>query len=324
MRVPPLWFLGIDQVVAGNQEPFAVRLASRGIAGIAGAAGAALLAYWWSYRRHRRRVLESPAVESAARSFWPEALAEHAMTSTRRLAIFVFIAKMLGRSRQHRLILTAFVAIAMAIIFEGFVSLAAGFRSSPQAAIAAPLALSLFVLTGLRYLFRLPVELRANWLFRIHEPGHGLDLLEGVEAFLMYFAVLPVAVLTLPIELRLLGAGAGLLAGLMCALPSLILVELLLFGFERIPFTSTYLPGQRPLIDTILGYSVSAVVYVFGMTVLIFACLRSAGATLGFIASFAAAWWWMRRIRLEWRPIGRLEFEELPEPVVQLLSIEKD
>src|SRR5882672_10128442 len=36
--VPPAWFLGLDQVMAGNHEPLAVRLAWISLAGVAGAA----------------------------------------------------------------------------------------------------------------------------------------------------------------------------------------------------------------------------------------------------------------------------------------------
>jgi len=62
-----------------------------------------------------------------------------------------------------------------------------------QAAVAVPLALSLFLLAGLRYLFRLPVEIRANWVFRIDSEGHGAELLRGVEAFLYCWTLAPLA-----------------------------------------------------------------------------------------------------------------------------------
>ena len=100
----------------------------------------------------------------------------------RSLAVFGFIAKSLARSRQHRLDpdgvrrhsprhhLRRFrqLGCSKAEPFSVCRFMRPAFR---QAVIAVPLALSLFMLAGLRYLFRLPVELRANWVFRIHEPG---------------------------------------------------------------------------------------------------------------------------------------------------------
>src|SRR5262249_23870440 len=159
----------------------------------------------------------------------------------------------LVRSRQHRLILTAFVAVAVALIFESFVSLALsrsfrGFSASSfalrQAALAAPLAHSLVVRAGFRYLFPLPVELRANLLFLGNEPGNRPVFLAAVERFLIYCAVGPSVLLTLPITAGLLGVRAGLAAAVLCSVASLILMEAVLIQFEKIPFTSSYLPGQ--------------------------------------------------------------------------------
>src|SRR5260370_37923913 len=105
------------------------------------------------------------------REDWLAGLADWLIPDPRELAVFVFVAKTLARSRQHRLILTAFAAVAVAVIFESFVSLALsrnfrGFsvptKALRQAAISAPLALSLFVLAGFRYLFRLPAERSAH------------------------------------------------------------------------------------------------------------------------------------------------------------------
>lgn len=312
LALPPVWFLGMVQFVAGDREPFEIRLTVIGALATAATAGAALLAYFWSFRRHRKRVIEAPAVEAGSAGILPAGAIDRLLPNERRLAVFVFIGKMLGRSRQHRLILTAYVAIALAIIFEGFMSLALTNQSwtggaARQVVIAAPLALSLFLLAGLRYLFRLPIELRANWVFRIHEPGRGTEMLEGMEWFVYIFAVLPVMLITLPLEIKLLGLSVGLEASLLCALPAMILVEVLLFRFERVPFTSSYLPGQRPLVEVLLGYAVAAIVYVWTLSILVRVALGSPAVAAGTFVGFSALWWWMRRVRLDWRPVGRLE-----------------
>lgn len=332
---PPLWFLAVDQVIAGNTEPLAVRLAHIGLASVALSAAAAILAYLWSYRRHRVRVIESPGgLESGTASrVWTENLAARLVPDSRSLGVFAFIAKSLARSRQHRLILTAFGAIALAVICEGFFSLlfesraqrswldSPGFR---QAVIAVPLALSLFILAGLRYLFRLPVELRANWVFRVHEPGNGSALLAGAESFLLFWGVLPVAILTLPAEAGLLGVGPGLLAALECLLASLALMELLLFQIERIPFTSSYFPGKDPPVVTVIKYTLASSLYVGVLSTLVRVALPHAEGVVAMLALLAATWLVARRARLGSRQIARLEFEERADAAVQLLRIERD
>ena len=170
---PPLWFLGLDQAMVGNRENFFRGLTELSVAGVGSVAVAAVLTYLWSYRRHRRRILESPGRVTTGKLAFPRALVDWLLPRPRTLAAFDFTAKGLARSRHHRLILTAFCGAAIAVIVQQITgSLGAG-SLERQAVIAAPLALSLFTLTGLRYLFRHPVELRANWLFRIQQSGYG-------------------------------------------------------------------------------------------------------------------------------------------------------
>lgn len=327
--VPPFWFLGLEQVMAGNSEPLAVNLAWKSLAGLLGSAAAALIAYWWSYRWQRVRVLESPAVESSGRVYLPASVSAYLLPNLRSLAVFGFIAKSLARSRQHRLILTGFGAAAVALIAEGFASLALGrglnlrtpvFR---EAVIAVPLTLSLCTLVGLRYLFRLPVELRANWIFRVHEPGHAMEFLAGVERFMFYCGAIPVTIATLPVEVRLLGPRAGFIASVLCLLISLTLMELLLLSFEKVPFTSSYLPGRKPLVETVLYYTAIGTLYIGILGSLVQGVLRVPAFSAGLAILLSAAWWMARRIRLKTR-IDRLEFEETQEKAVQQLLIERD
>ncbi len=333
---PPLWFLGVDQVMMGNEEPLAARLASIGVAAVAVSALAAVLSYSWSYRRHRHRVIESPggAESASAVPAWMGDLTDRLVPNPRTLAVFGFIAKSLARSRQHRLILSAFGAIALAIVSQGFAGLlldgavlrhfsmhTGAFR---QAVIAAPLAFSLFTLSGLRYLFRLPVELRANWVFRLYEPGHGTDLLAGAERFMLYWGALPVALLTLPAEIVVLGPLQGALASLACLFASLALMELLLFSLERIPFTSSYFPGKDPPVVTVIKYALASAIYIGVLSALIRAALPSAVPVLFLLFLLAAGWLRARTARLNVRHIARLQFEEFADPTVLLLRIERD
>ena len=173
-------------------------------------------------------------------------------------------------------------------------------------------------------MFRLPVELRANWIFRTAEPGNRLAFLAAVEKFLIYCAVIPAALLTLPMELRFLGVATGLLSTLVCTLCSLVLMELLLIQSEKIPFTSSYLPGKRPLIETTIIYGIAVTLYVSVLGSLISWCLFRPGATVTLICVLLAAWWKARQARRDLQEIGQLEFEEVLEPAVLTLSIDRD
>ncbi|HEY4362450.1 MAG TPA: hypothetical protein VGN17_15860 [Bryobacteraceae bacterium] len=328
--VPLLWFLGLDQVIAGNTEPLAILLAGRSLIGVAASATLAVLTYLWSYRKHRVRILESPQIENAHARRWPELLTARLLPNLRALGVFGFTAKSLARSRQHRLILTGFAGVALGVIAQGIVSLALHSRFSThgrefrEAVGSVPLALSFCALLGLRYLFRLPIELRANWLFRIHEPGHAAGLLAGVEAFLFYFGVLPTAVLTLPLELRLFGAASGAAASVLYLLVSLIWMQALLFSFEKIPFTSSYMPGQQPLIQSVVHYTTLAILYIGLTGSIILWAAETPARSIGLILVLAAALWKARRARLDAQRIERMQFAETLDPAVLQLKLAGD
>jgi len=109
-----------------------------------------------------------------------------------------------------------------------------------------------------------------------------------------------------------------------CLAPSLILMEMLLTQFDRIPFTSSYLPGQRPLTETVVRYTLAMALYVTVLGIVIDWCLQSMAATVALLLAFLPIWWRIRTSRRELRHLGQLEFEELPEPAVLTLSIDRD
>jgi hypothetical protein len=332
--LPPVWFLGLDQVLAGSSDAFAARLARIAGGAFVSGAVAAVGSYWWGYKRHRMRLVEavvqstSPALRSGS-----ALAAERVNPDPRQLAVFTFIAKTLARSSLQRLVLTAFIAIAAALICNSFADLFlshglrgafSATRALRQAAIAAPLALSLFVLSGLRYLFRLPVEHRANWIFRINQAGNRLLFLAGVERFVLWCAVVPVALLTLPIEIRLLGVAAGIVSATLCLLPSLILMEFFLRQSQSIPFTSSYLPGQRPVIQVLVMYGAAVSLYVSSLAAIIESSVNDSVKASLLFGVLLAVWLLLRRARREREETGSLEFEELAEPAVFSLGLDRE
>jgi hypothetical protein len=334
--MPPFWFLGFDQRLLGSEEELVWRLSRSAAVALPAAVFGAVVAYLWSYRRQKVRMLETPIQtrhEFAALRRWHNTWSDRFLPHQPEHAVFSFTSCTLSRSRLHRMVLTGFVAVALALIVEGFVSLIlrGGFKgfavktfALEQAAVSAPLALSLFVLAGYRYLFRLPVELRANWVFRIHESGNRRLLLRGMERFVILAGVLPVALLTLPLEIGIFDGLRGCAAALLAFLPSLIMKEVLLAAFEKIPFTSAYLPGKRPLIQTVCIYGIAFGAYVGILSGVIVYCLQETPYFLIVLGSFIAIWARIRKGRLEiWR-VGELEFEEVAEPAVQTLAIFRD
>jgi len=85
-----------------------------------------------------------------------------------------------------------------------------------------------------------------------------------------------------------------------------------------------YLPGRRPVIETLLIYGVSLGLYVSMLGGVVAWCLQETGSTLVVFGILLAAWLRIRIGRRENWAVGKLEFEELPEVAVLTLSIERD
>ena len=141
---------------------------------------------------------------------------------------------------------------------------------------------------------------------------------------MLYFGVIPTAIVTLPVELQLFGTAAGLSASVLYLLVSLVWMQLLLFPFERIPFTSSYMPGQQPLIQSVVHYTTIALFYIGAMGSVIPWAIETRARPIVLMLLLAAAWWKARTARLGSRQIERVQFSEDLEPVVQQLKLAGD
>ena len=116
-----------------------------------------------------------------------------------------------------------------------------------QTALGIPLILLFFLIVGLRVSFSIPIEVRANWLFRLTDLFGGAAYLDATHKTLLWLALAPVVAISAPIYMvvwpwpRALGHAAFL------AVFGLLMIELALTGFAKVPFTCSYLPGKANL-----------------------------------------------------------------------------
>jgi hypothetical protein len=328
---PPLWFLGLYQTQLGWTNPVFRELATSARLAVGWTTAAALAAYLLSYKRHVRRSLESgdalSAEPSAAGRIMGRMLDRWVVRDSLQQASFYFIWKTLTRSRRHKLFFAAYVAVGCALVFEGLAVLVARggnswmYRPIPEL-LPTPLILSFFILCGMRHVFAVPAELRANWVFRVSDRGEARRCLAGVKKAMMVFGVLPLFALLLPLHVLLWGWRPALLHILFGTVVSWLLVEVLLASFEKLPFTCSYLPGKANL-------KVSWPIYLFGFTTYL-----STMVTLEYwMLQRPARFVWLAAVVIvvtgalaiyRWRVIGRevtLVFDEQPEPLVRTLDL---
>ncbi len=320
---PPVWFFDLRTAILAGQ-PGAARpaLCAVGIPPLV-----SVLAYLLSYHRYRRLLLEAPP-ERAVRFTRPGSwLLEKWIGDPREQAAFAFIWKTLARSRSHRLILLAYAGIALGCIMKGTLD------TPPPSLrheglyglllVLAPLGLSMLVTVGLRYVFSLPVALRANWVFQSLEREGSAAWLAAVGRFVVWGGTVPILVASAPAAISILGWLRACAVLALMFLAALLWFEMMFRRWRKVPFTCTYLPGKKPLVFILARYSIAIPMLApFGELI-----LYSSASIPGFFAFFtllAVPWWMLRAERRKlWRECA-LCYEEQPEAAVMTLDLQPE
>jgi hypothetical protein len=318
---PPLWFVGLYQSLMGDPDAAMQALGRRGVAGLEIAAAVALLSCVVSYRRHRAWMVEGAAGPSRDRR-WTGAALDALIESPRQQAVMVFLWKTLMRSSRHRMILMGYGGVAIALIFGGLMGIGTMWNS-PRALTACFVWVHgitlIFLLLGLRHLFSIPAELRANWTFQLTEAEGRDEWLDAVDRFVLWSGALLVLLAPLPFEARLIG-WRSLAAVALFVTIGLMLYEWLFQEWRKLPFTCSHLPGKTPLWILTL-YGIGMVTAVPALNMILAAALFS-GA--GFTAVLAMTWVAWRRLhaarREAWGQL-RLTYDEAPDPEVHGLGL---
>ena len=160
-------------------------------------------------------------------------------------AAFFFTLQTLTRSASHRAYLAGYVAVGLAVVVvtAGMLEPAMGPHDAsapPSRLLAVQMVLSFFLLVGLRAVLAIPAELGGNWVFKLGWDGDWRRYLGGVRRAVEFGVLLPLLLGLAPFHAFLWGARTSGLHLLMGWLASLVLAELLLLRFRKLPFTCSY------------------------------------------------------------------------------------
>jgi hypothetical protein len=328
--LPALWFAAMHQTAAGRGGPAEAAALADAVRVLGAVSASAVASYVLAYRRYQVLLLESPYRARGSR--WPARLLELLLRQGPEQAVFAFSGKSLVRSATHRMVLTVYAGVSVFLVFSGLVALLgvdlANLRPGRARFVmatvtSAPLLLSLIVIGGLRYLFSLPVEPRANWVFRTLRHLGPILWMRGIDRFVQLFGVLPAVTLTFPFSVALLGWVAALKIALLAWLFASLVYEAMFWGWSKVPFTCTYLPGRSPVWQTGLQYGA---VFVFVLIIGGFfsACLNNTALLVATAAVLGGLNVHLRLRRIRSWPDVTFKFEEQMEPAVQILGLQPD
>ncbi|MEO6805737.1 MAG: hypothetical protein ABI286_07315 [Edaphobacter sp.] len=246
--LPSYWFFGLFQQLNGSMLPEFALLARRAWEGLAVAICGGVASVLLAYFQTMQKVVEEPDIMPGVhRIGWTLRFG-----SLLKTCVTLFSFRTLLRSRQHRVLLSFYLGTGLAIVLA-YVKTPLGqkrFLHGPRgglvdvALLVASLWTICFAVLGVRVVIAMPHTLRANWIFRMTETRSVPEYVAAVRRSLVVMALAPVWLLlavlflfrlpTLPVVGHLIALG----------LVGMIVVEFCLYGFHKLPFACSYLPGQ--------------------------------------------------------------------------------
>jgi len=265
--LPPVSFLGVARTVwVGANDAFSSSMAGAAMIAVGVSLLTATVAYAFSFRRSFIRLPELADARPMTRisSLWsrPAFSQKLAFRSPAHRACCQFVSRSLLRSTAHLQTLLCFLAVGLVISAEMFAAgsdhFSAGKNTVPPVEfLSVPFILGYCILVGIRFAFEIPLDLRANWIFRLWLDSDRHDARSVARRVLLAFSLSWMAPLVLLVTLAFWGWMTALLHTAIWCACMLVLVEILLIRFRKMPFTCPYpsFQSHSPLI---------AVGYLFG------------------------------------------------------------
>jgi len=334
--LPTYWFLALFHNWNGSAPAAAqavvAALAQRALIGLVIAIAGTGTAFWLSYRRTLRMIVEEPDIVPGVHGFhWTPRFG-----NLLHSAVVLFSIRSLFRSRQHRMILAFYLGLGFTLIVGLMKAMveerqrAARLPAMPHnqanpGLLLASVVMMCFCLLGVRVVFAMPMALRANWIFRLTAIRGPADCLAASRRSLLVLAVAPVWLMSAAAYLYMWPWRLAAEHLVVLALWGILLAELGLQGFHKIPFTCSYLPGKSSFHLVFLGAMGLIWAMMFGV-IYEWRALSDTGMyvrMLAVLAIAAAAARW-RAGRLAKSEGSKLRFEEEEAPTVLVLGLHKD
>ena len=333
LGVPPAWFLGWEEEMLGIADPAGHALALRGKLALGLAILGSFASYAITYFRSSQHLI--PAGSRHGNSIWHRLSSDAlhcSVVDIREMAVISFVIKTLLRSRIHKILLCAIVGLGVSLSFDSFSSLwiahfiygqAIRRPAFEGAMLSTPLVVSFFMLCGLRFIFLLPIENGANWIFRISAVSNNQYVVSATEKTLLLLSLPPILLVTFVGFSVQLGLGPAFIRTAFVLAMGLILSEGLLWNWDRVPFACPYLPGRHNLIQTLLLYAIALSCFAYNASIVEMQALVSLPRSLLLISILLVTFLYMRIHRQQVSSQGiLLKFDDLPEPEVQTLQLQ--
>jgi len=325
MLVPPAWFVGLERLLVGSATPVLLRLAFTALGGLALASTITAIVYVTLFRHFERLVLQPTSKSERGAAVTPgldgsnrrRSTSDQSFAPPAFRAILGFITTTFRRSEMHQSVLVGLSIFGLGIALNSLIG--ASPRSLARAPYWTPFALMFASGVAVRATLVLPMNYRANWIFKMTEdPATRRDQFRVVD----YLASICLGGVPAAWSLLVWWVATGdpePTAAVVVGLIGLVSVHAVLFDWRRIPFTCSYLPGKR-----FIFYSLTIAILAFAFSMAVGAALvtmarSSPTQAVAIVMILAVAAWLLRTYRLgSWGQTPLMFEDEFPDRVLEL------
>jgi hypothetical protein len=245
------------------------QLARYCLPGIAILVAIAFCAYAAGYQRHFVRIAEisdDGVVLHVPRRWRWRALERLLLRTPFLRGCFGFTAKTLLRSETHRLVMTGVSGLALVLASQALMNAFENAKPWREAALSPdalsiPFILTFLLIIGLRIVFEIPVDLRANWIFQFLLDSDRQEC-EPLARRVILISLLPwILGITFTIYLYLEGISLAFLHTLLVATWAILLTNLVLIRFRKLPFTCSLPVFKQYSIVILIAFCFGYLIY---------------------------------------------------------------
>ena len=324
--LPSYWFLALYQQLNGSMHvAFKPLVPIAGAASSAAAAGA-LVAVITGYIRVLPKIVEEPDIKPTA-TRWNWQLFDKRYPL--RAAVFAFSWRTLLRSRQHRMIFGFLQGVGLSLMLINLHAPTPTQAGNPRlgnvtaAYLIGTLIMMCMSVLAARIVIAIPIELKANWIFRVTQTGPPREYCTAAQSALFSIAVAPALIVAVATSFWIRGGRPAAVHLIALGLLGAILVQAALFRLRKLPFTCSWMPGKVNVLVIFFGalFVGTPLAAAAGYQELHLLESRAGCAfLLGGLAIIAAALRWSTQPHA--KPGDQLNFDEPEEP--QLLNLNLD
>ena len=325
--LPPVWFLGLYQCMQGRGNAQMRAAAATGLEALAIVFVLALVFSVVSYRRYYMRIPESSDARRTTRrggAGWIAELMDRvALRDPFQRACYHFTVRALLRSETHCILFGAFVGLGLVVASQLIIDAPAVSDRLPATDIlAASLAVAYFVVIGLRFVFEIPAGVSGNWVYKLIVGAGEQETAAMARKVMLTFLVPGLVAPCLLAYSYAWGWRTGAIHAAYVLATSVLLMDIVLFRFRKIPFSCT-MPGfQNHAIMLVFVYLLGFFLFAEGGAAMEREMMQQPLLFLGLPPLFALCYDVLRRIKRDTPEIDlRIRYEQDAVREVQTLNI---